>query len=314
MKNKRLLPFILLLIFLIYAPLHAQTVVVQKDIFVAEDEVQKNVVSFGGDIVIKGKVKESVVAVGGTIIVEGEVGEVVLGFGSQITLKSSASVKGDVVAIGGTIEKEPGTTVKGDTVFFKIESFKDLFGFLSGGSFAPLIPFLIIIKLITIFIWFILAVALVAIFPKQVSFASSQIRKSFWPVCGTGLLALIIFIGLVIFAALLSLILIGIPILVALILVAIIIKIFGRVIMFFFFGESLSRAFGSKKPSPILTVIIGLIFVEFIGFIPIISSLFFLVLSIIGWGVVIRTKFGTTENWFRKEAKGEIQSETDEKS
>ncbi len=314
MKNKKLLPFILLLIFLIYNPLHAQTVIMKKDIFVAEDEVQENVFSFGGDIMIKGKVKESVVGFGGTITVEGEVGEVVLGFGSQITLKSSASVKGDVVAIGGTIEKEPGTTVKGDTVFFEIESFKDIFGFFTGLRFAPLIPFLIIIKLITIFIYFILALALVAIFPKQISFASSQIRKSFWPVCGTGLLTLIIFIGLLIFAALLSLILIGIPILIALILVAIIIKIFSRVIMFFFFGESLSRAFGSKKPSPVLVVIIGLIFVEFIGFIPIISSLFFLVLSIIGWGVVIRTRFGTTKNWFRREPKGKIESETNDKS
>ncbi len=314
MKNKRLFPFILILIFIVYMPLPAQTIVVQKDIFVAEDEEQKNVVSVGGNILIKGKVKESVVAFGGTITVEGEVGEDVLGFGSRITLKPTATIQGDVVSIGGTIDKDPGTTVKGDTVYIKVESFKDVFGFLSGLSFAPLIPFLIIIKLITIFIWFILALALVAIFPKQISFASSQIRKSFWPVCGTGLLALTIFIGLVIFAAFLSLILIGIPILIALIFIAIIIKIFGRVVVFYFFGESLSKAFGSKHPSAILAVIVGLIFVEFIGFIPIIGSLFFLVLSIIGWGVVIRTKFGTTENWFRKEIKSEIQPKTNERS
>jgi len=314
MKNKKLLSLILFLIFIGFIPLYPQTIVVQKDILVAEDEVQENVVSFGGDILVKGRVKESVVAFGGTITVEGDVGEVVLGFGSQIILKPTATIQGDVVAIGGTIDKEPGTTVKGDIVYFKIESFKDLFGFLGGFRFAPLIPFLIIIKLITIFIWFILALTLVAIFPKQISFASSQIRKSFWPVCGTGLLALILFVGLVIFAAFLSLILIGIPILIALILVAIIIKIFGRVVVFYFFGESLSKAFGSKKPSAILAVIVGLIFVEFIGFIPIIGSLFFFVLSLIGWGVVIRTKFGTTENWFRKEAKGEIPSQTSEKA
>lgn len=314
MKNQKLLSFILFLIFIGFIPLYPQTVVVQKDILVAEDEVQENVISFGGDILVKGRVKESVVAFGGTITVEGDVGEVVLGFGSQITLKPAATIQGDVVAIGGTIDKEPGTTVKGDTVYFKIESFKGLFGFLSGFSFAPLIPFLIIIKLITIFIWFILALVLVAIFPKQISFASSQIRKSFWPVCGTGLLALILFIGLVIFAGFLSLILIGIPILIALIFLAIIIKIFGRVVVFYFFGESLSKAFRSKRPSAILAVIVGLIFVEFVGFIPIIGSLFFLVLSIIGWGVVIRTKFGTTESWFRKEAKVEGSSQTSEKT
>lgn len=300
MKNKRLLPFILILIFLWHAPLQGQSVVIQKDIFVAEDEVQENVVAFGGDILIKGKVKESVVGFGGTITIEGEVGEAVVGFGSQIILKSSARIKGDVVALGGTLEKEPGTTIKGDTVYFKIKSLKDIFGLLSGLSFAPLIPFLIVIKLISIFIWFILALILVAIFPKQISFASSQIRKSFWPVCGIGILTLIIFVGLIIFSAFLSLILIGIPILITLAFIGIIIKIFGRVVLFYFFGESLSKAFGSKQPSPLLAVILGLLLVEFIGFIPIIGSLFFFVLSIIGWGVAIRTKFGTTENLFKR--------------
>jgi len=87
MKTKKLLPLILF-IFLVYLPLYGQSLVIQKDIYVAEDEVQENVISFGGDILIKGKVTESVVAFGGTITVEGEVGDVVLGFGSQIVLKS----------------------------------------------------------------------------------------------------------------------------------------------------------------------------------------------------------------------------------
>jgi hypothetical protein len=33
---------------------------------------------------------------------------------------------------------------------------------------------------------------------------------------------------------------------------------------------------------------------------PFVGFLFSQVLNIIGWGVVIRTKFGTKENWFRK--------------
>lgn len=300
MKNKRLFLSIILIAFLGYIPLQGQSFVVQKDIYVAEDEVQENVIAFGGNILIKGKVKENVVAFGGSITVEGEVGEVVLGFASQITLKSTAVIKGDVVALGGALDKEPGTTVKGDTVYFKMESFKDALGFLSGLSFASFIPLLIITKLITVFIWLILALALAAIFPRQLSFASSQIRRSFWPIFGTGFLAIIIFTGLVIFSVLLSLVLIGIPILLALILVGIIIKIFARVTMFYFFGESLSRAFGSKQPSILLALILGLILVEFIGFIPILGLLFSFILSIIGWGAVIRTKFGTTENWFRR--------------
>jgi len=300
MKDKTFLPFILLLIFLGYLPLYAQGVVIQKDIYVAEDEVQENVVAFGGNILIKGKVTESVVAFGGTITVEGEVGELVLGFGSHITLKSTALVEGDVVALGGTLDKVPGAVVKGDTVYFPMDSFKDLGRFLGGFGVAPLIPLIIIIKLISLFIWLILALIIAAVFPRQLSLSSFQIRKSFWPVFGTGLLAIIIFTGLLIFSVFLSFILIGIPILFALIFIAIIIKIFGRVTLFYFFGESISRGIGSKRPSPLLSVVIGLILVGIIGFIPILGSLFSFVLSILGWGVTIRTKFGTTENWFRK--------------
>jgi len=300
MRNKYLFPLIILFILSIFLPLYSQGVVIKKDIYVAEDEVQDNVISIGGEVLIKGKVEESVIAFGGTIIIEGEVGEVVLGIGTQITLKSTAKINGDVVSLGGKLDKEPGSRVDGDTVYLELESLKDVFALLGGFGFAGLIPILIIIKLITLFIWFILAVLLAALFPRQLSLASSQIRKSFWPVFGTGLLTIIVFTGLIIFSVLLSFILIGIPILLALIIIGVVIKIFGRVVLFYFFGESLAKAFGSKRPTAFLAVFLGLVLVGLITFIPILGSLFAFILSILGWGVVIRTKFGTTENWFRK--------------
>ncbi len=300
MKHKKILLILISITLVGFTSLWGQSFVIQKDVYVAEDEVQKNVIALGGDVLIKGKVKESVVAIGGSITIEGEVGEVVLGIGSPITLKSTAIIKGDVVALGGSLLKEPGTTIKGDTIYFKVESLKDVLGILSGLSFAPFIPILIIIKLIAVFIWFILALVLAAIFPRQLALASAQIRKSFWSTFGIGLLAIIIFTGLTIFSAFLSLILIGIPFLLALILIGVIIKIFGRVTVFYFFGDSLARAFGSKNPSSLVAVILGLILVEFVGFIPILGSLFLLVMSIIGWGSVLRSKFGTTNNWFKK--------------
>jgi hypothetical protein len=154
--------------------------------------------------------------------------------------------------------------------------------------------------LISVFLWFLLALLLAAFFPRQISYASAQIRKSFWPIFGTGLLSIIIFSGLVIFSALLCFVLIGIPILLSLIIIGFFIKIFGRVVLFYFFGESLINAFGKNKVSPLLAVVLGLILVSLVSFIPVIGVLFTFFMSIVGWGVVIRTKFGTTENWFKK--------------
>ena len=292
----------MILIFLLggVSPLLGQGFILQKDIIVEYDEVQDNVVGLGGEIFIKGTVKENAMAFGGKIIVEGEVRGSVVGFGAEILLKSTAEVDGDVVSLGGAIKKELGSVIRGDTVQFDLESSADIQEFFKeglGGVFGmKIIPLLLIIKLFTLFIWFILAVLLAAVFPRPVAFASSQIRTQFWPVFGTGILSIIIFTGLVVFSAFLSLVLIGIPILVALVFLGIVIKIFGRVVLFHFFGESLSKAFGSKNPSVIGAVIFGFILVSFIGFIPIFGSLFYFVLSILGWGSVIRTKFGTKNN------------------
>lgn len=291
-----------LFLFLGLLPLQGQGIIFKKDIVVEEDEIQDNVISWGGEILIKGEVRENVINFGGTIIIEGTVGEAVVGFGSEIRIASTAMVEGDVLSLGGTLDREKGSTIYGDTVFFSTS--EEVTQFLKNGLVGvfgvSLIPLLIIFKLITLFIWFLLAIILVAIFPKPISFASGQIRTSFWPVFGIGLLSIIIFTGLVIFSVFLSFILIGIPILLALIAIGIIIKIMGRVVVFYFLGESIYRALSRKQPSSIVAVILGLLVFGFVGFIPIFGSLFSFVLSIIGWGVVIRTKFGTTENWFRK--------------
>jgi hypothetical protein len=303
-KNLASLTVLTLLTLGTIAPLGAQkSFTVQKDITVAAGEVQDNVIAFGGNVVVEGRVKESVVAIGGTILVSGEVGDAVVGIGSRITLKPSAIVNGDVVSLGGILEKEPGCIIRGDTVYFKPSEIGGrLFrGGLFKGIFAlPLFPIFFIIKLIGVFLMLLVTLVVAGLFPRQIVRASGEVRASFWPVFGTGLLAIIIFAGAVIFSALLCFVLIGIPILIALIWAGFAIKLFGRVVLLFFFGESLLKAFGAKNVSAIGASLTGLVLVSLIGFIPFVGFLFSAVLNIIGWGVVIRTKFGTTENWFRK--------------
>jgi len=284
-------------------PLYGQqSFLLKNDIVVEEGDVQENVFTIGGSIHIKGKIKQTAVAFGGTIIVEGEVGETVLGFGSEIILKPTARIEGDVVSLGGTLKKMPGTVIEGDTIYFKTD--EGIRQILQEGIFGrtgiSLLPLLIIFRLIMAFIWFILAIVLLAIFPRQIPYASSQIRAKFWPVFGTGVLSIIIFTGLVVFSALLSLALIGLPILLSLILIGIIIKIFGQVVLFYFIGESIHKTISQKNVPPLLAVTLGFILVTVIGLIPVFGALFSLFLSIIGWGVVLRTKFGTTSNWFKK--------------
>jgi hypothetical protein len=302
MMNKKIFCSAILFVLLGLLPLNAQGFIFKKDIVVEEGETQDNVMSWGGEIRIKGNVTDSVINFGGTIIVEGRVGETIVGFGSEIILRSTARIEGDVISLGGTLDKDPGSIIDGDTIYFSTSD--EVAKFLKEGIVGvlgfSLLPLLLIFKLITLVIWFILAIILVAIFPKQITFASDQIQKSFWPIFGTGILSIVIFTSLIIFSVFLSFILIGIPILLALIAVGVVIKIFGRVVVFYFMGDWIFKAFGGKKVSALFAVFLGLFLFGLIGFIPVIGSVLSFVLSIIGWGVVIRTKFGSMENWFKR--------------
>ena len=306
--------FVLFLAALVLAPAGLwarQNVTMEKDVFVAAGETQDNVFSMGGDIVVDGRVKKSVIAIGGSITVSGEVGEAVVGVGSRILIKASAKIEGDVVALGGSLEKEPGCAIRGDTVYFRASELTEkLFGKgFAGGIFSlAFVPIVIIFKLIGVFLWLLAGLVLAALFPRQLVLASGEVRRSFWPVFGTGFLAVVIFTALVIFAALLSLILIGIPILIVLILAGLIFKIFGRVVVFYFFGESILRAFNAKRIAVLGAVLVGLVAVSILDFIPLLGFLFTLAINIIGWGVTIRTKFGTTENAFRKAGTAAVKS------
>jgi len=163
-------------------------------------------------------------------------------------------------------------------------------------------PIILILKLIGFFVWLLIGLVMAALFPRQLSLASSQIRPAFWPVVGTGLVALTLFGALVVVFALLSIVLIGIPFLLLLGAVGLALKIFGQVALFIFFGESIGKSFGWRSLTPIALVVIGLVAVSIIKGIPILGFLFSLCLSVIGWGVTIRTKFGTRENWLQKRA------------
>lgn len=303
MKNRLCLVFIAFFLSGALVPLHgSENFSLKEDVFVAKGEVQDNIITFGGNVTVEGRVKENIIAFGGTISLSGEVEDSVVGIGSAITMHSTAIIKGDLVSLGGTLHKEPGCSIQGDTVYFKGgEVASKLF---RGGFFffPPLIPLILILKAISMLIWLLVALVVAALFPRQLALASSEIRASFWPIVGTGLLALFIFSSLIIISALLSLILIGIPFLLFFIAVGLVVKVFSQVVLFHFFGESLGRAFGRRSLSPLVAVILGLIVISLIKFIPIIGFLLSFFLSIIGWGVVIRTRFGSTENWFRRKA------------
>lgn len=275
-----------------------------KDIHIAPGAIQDKVFSLGGNVLIEGTIREDVFVVGGSITIAGEVGQSVVGIGSRIIVKSTARIGEDLAALGGTLVKEPGCAIAGDTIYFQTREIGDKL-FRDGDFFSmlfafPIIPVIIIIKLVIIFLWLIAAVLGAALFPKPIAYAAGEIRKSFWPVFGTGLVAILVLMTLVLIAALLSVILIGIPIFLALAAAGFIVMVFGRLAVLAFLGEAALRALGSKRAGAMGAILFGLLIFSLAGFVPILGFLFSFVMNAVGWGVAIRTKFGTRENWFQK--------------
>ena len=282
----------------------------RKEIHIGPGDVQKQLIAWGSTVTIDGKILKDVLIVGGEVTISGEIGDSFAGVGTRVILKSTAVVEKDLVLFGGTIEKEPGSTVKGDTVYFKAGGFRlnSLEGSFSSLFGVALVPFIIAVKIISLFLWILFVVVTVSAFPKNVTLAAGELRRSLGPVLLTGIVATIAYITLMVFAAVLSIILIGIPILIALGFAAIAIKVFGRVVVYYVAGQITAGLFHKSGYSPLAGALIGLLVVSFIGFIPGLGGLFSFFLSLLAWGIALRTKFGTRENWFLKGNAGPVRS------
>jgi hypothetical protein len=274
-----------------------------RDVTVAAGETLDKIFSLGGHVVVDGTVREDVMVIGGSITISGEVGQSVVGIGSHVVIKSTARIGEDLAALGGTLEKEPGCSITGDTIYFQTRELGDrLFrdGVVEGALSLSIIPFIVAVKLVFIFLWLLVAVVGAALMPKPLAFAAGEIRKHFWPAFGTGVAAILIFTMLVLFAALLSFILIGIPLVLALAVAGFIIKVFGRLAVFYFLGAAVLGGRKGRPLSAMGAVLMGLLLFSLAGFVPVLGFLFTLVLNAVGWGIAIRTKFGSRENWFVK--------------
>jgi hypothetical protein len=195
--------------------------------------------------------------------------------------------------------------VDGDTVNFKSsELFSKLFGEGFKGFFAlSLWPIILIFKLVNFIVWLLLALIVASTLSKQVTFASDQVRKAFWPTFGIGGVAQFLFVVAILVGAILCFVLIGIPIVMGLAMGGFVIKVFGRVVIFFLIGESLLRALHKQTITPLGAALLGALVVGMVGFVPLLGFLFTCFLGIVGWGAAIRTKFGTKENWFARGAR-----------
>lgn len=245
-------------------------------------------VKIGKDVVVPFGVEvEEAVAIGANVIVYGTVDGDAVAVGGSIILKEGARIDGDAVSIGGIIEEGPGSMIEGDVVEVSIPGIGYIPGFHHFGKLFSFSPLFFGIKLI---LFLVLALVLVALFPKSFGVLSDGIQKEIWKTLLAGVVVILVFAPVCVLLAITIVGIVLIPVWVIAFLVA---ALFGYIAIALILGQKVLVGFGAKAANPILSVLVGAFLLGLLGFIPILGSIAKGIAVCWGTGSVVLTRFGT---------------------
>lgn len=257
----------------------------------------KSMMSFRGAITVEtgGYVDGSIIMLGGTLKLDGEVNEDVICVSSTIQLGPKAHINGDFFVISGTLTPtdkiEIEAKVKGEYLNFKFNLKK------IESTLLPLFSdsqSLAIFKAVKIVFWLIITLIVFAVVPRKINLAEDIFRTHLLKIGSIGIISLFTFICLMFLFLVLSLIIIGIPLLFVLVLAYFWAYIFGRTVMFYFIGITLAKQFKLKKITPALFILIGVLVYAILKFVPFVGPIVLILMNIcevgIGVGFFFRKK------------------------
>ncbi len=277
-----------------------QIVQFNRPVVVEENEViEGDVVSFFGDVLIRGTVEGDLVGVFSSVVLQGGhvEGDAVAIF-NPLSLQDG-SVNGDAIsifgglrayesAIGGSAIGVMGfgldlqrTTVQGDSV--------DVAGFLPGnvGGFGLLAVLLAIFFVVKQIAAFIMGVIAIVIFPDR--FEKMSIR-AFDDVGKKMLVGFLINIGIFVLIAILAASVVGVPLVPLVFPAFILLEFTGNTTMKINLGKKISQSMG-RNWGTILELLVGTL-LYLIFEITIVGKVFTFIFKLIGIGEVIDSRFG----------------------
>jgi hypothetical protein len=256
-------------------------------------------VAIGRDLIVDGEAYGDVAAVEGSIDISGRVTGDVVVLGGNVRLLPTAWVGGDVSALGGVIRAEPGAHVEGRMVSYPTAS-SAWVSLMEGPSLGLGFASRLVVgaKLALLAAWAALLLLLFAASGREVLGTADGVRRepfrSFF-VGLTGVLALVL-TGL--FFSVFTGGLVGVPLLVLVVLLAMILKLWGMVAVFYALGEWLARRVFRRRPRPLNAATLGLLVMGAVKFLPWIGVWTWTAATLIGIGAALSTKFGRREPWF----------------
>lgn len=275
---------LLLLVMAISLNLHPGSDLKQKKKLTVPEETvyPDSIISLGGEIDVNGVVEKSIVMIGGRLNLDGEVKEDVICFGSDVLVGKNAWIKGELLVIGGNLDRDTLSRVNGEFFYFRFDLKKIESTLIPIISDSKTITFLRILKII---FWLILTLVVLAIFPQKINQALEIFDRNVLKTGMIGLLTFFAFLFLLIVFIVLTFLIIGIPLLLALIMSYFLILIFGRTVMFLYIGGKISNTFRATGISPSILLLIGVVFYSLLKFLPYAGPLLLAIMNIIEIGI-----------------------------
>jgi hypothetical protein len=256
-------------------------------------------VAIGRDLIVDGEADGDVAAVEGSVEISGRVTGDVVVLGGSVHLLPTARVGGDVSALGGVIRAAPGARVEGRMVSYPTAS-SAWVSLLEGPSLGLGFASRLVVgaKLALLAAWAALLLLLFAASGREVLGTADGVRREPFRSFFVGLTGILALVLTGIFFSVFTGGLVGVPLLVLVVLLAMILKLWGMVAVFYALGEWLARRVLRRRPRPLTAATLGLLVMGMIKFLPWIGVWAWTAATLIGIGAALSTKFGRREPWF----------------
>src|SRR6185312_2696866 len=241
---------------------NGETVNESKRTQVVEGVIDGNAYGIGKSVKITGTVKEGAIAFGGDVIVQGTVMGDVAAIGGSVIQLEGARIGGDIIVVGGTYKPAamlPDRNPAAMTIIYAgyENELRDLMSNPAGLIAPAWTTTFLGLRLLSILVWFVIALGLTTIMPGTVSRGVARLQLTSLRVGIIGFLGAIV-VGLGVEASLFLLptpfsTLIGL----LTILLIVISGVFGRVVIYAATGRWIQRRFprlGQKSESMALLI------------------------------------------------------------
>ncbi len=278
-----------------------------RSLEVKEGEHVESAVVYGGNLAVRGVVEDDAVVFGGNLEINGHVAGDAHAFGGNVVLGPNAVVEGDVSAFGGNVLKQDGAQVEGSTESFGgahigrmvagelKENLRDLKKQTKasrdeekaqeneerrrGSGFAGFL------------VWFAMLFGTGFLgqlfFPSRMKHLGAEIKAE--PV-KSGVVGVLGTLAMVPITVVLTVTLIGIPVMLALWVVAFLTTALGFAAVANELGARVPVLRGRKTQAMVLAL--GLLILLAVGHIPVLGPLALTLATLVAFGAVIRTRFG----------------------